>query len=195
MSRPRLLLGACAWLLVFLSWSGGEQASSPPPPEIAESPAAVRSASAVEARLMSLDTSTTTTTVAPTTTTTEPPPPPTTTTTSPPPAPVVPREAVEPPPPPTSAGGCSGHAEAIQARWPSSEWRTACRVLACESGGNPTADNPSPASSASGLWQFLDGTWAGYGGYARAMHAPPSVQHDAAFALWSRSGWSPWSCY
>jgi hypothetical protein len=78
-------------------------------------------------------------------------------------------------------------------RWPEDQWGTACRILACESGGSPTADNPS--SSASGIWQFLDSTWNGYGGYARARDAPSSVQHDAALALWQRSGWSPWSCY
>jgi hypothetical protein len=78
-------------------------------------------------------------------------------------------------------------------RWPEDHWGTACRILACESGGSPTADNPS--SSASGIWQFLDSTWNGYGGYARARDAPSSVQHDAALALWQRSGWSPWSCY
>jgi hypothetical protein len=67
-----------------------------------------------------------------------------------------------------------------------------CRVLACESGGNPTAQNRS--SSASGLWQVLDGTWAGYGGYRRAMYAPPDVQNEKAAALWAggrgRSHWA-----
>lgn len=58
-----------------------------------------------------------------------------------------------------------------------------CRVLACESGGNPTAENPT--SSASGLWQILDGTWAGYGGYQRALHAPADIQNAKAAALWA----------
>lgn len=58
-----------------------------------------------------------------------------------------------------------------------------CRVLACESGGNPTAENPT--SSASGLWQILDSTWAGFGGYTRASHAPVDVQNAKAAALWA----------
>lgn len=67
-----------------------------------------------------------------------------------------------------------------------------CRVLACESGGNPTADNPN--SSASGLWQFLDSTWAGYGGYDRAKYAPASVQNELAAAIWNGgSGQSHWA--
>jgi hypothetical protein len=62
----------------------------------------------------------------------------------------------------------------------------------CESNGNPQAQNAK--SSASGLFQFLQSTWAGYGGYSEAWHAPPDVQLDAALALWQRSGWGPWSC-
>lgn len=58
-----------------------------------------------------------------------------------------------------------------------------CAVLACESGGNPYAENPH--STASGLWQILDGTWAGYGGYARAVHAPVHVQNEKAALLWA----------
>lgn len=69
-----------------------------------------------------------------------------------------------------------------------------CRVLRCESGGDPTAENPT--SSASGLWQILDSTWAGYGGYARASHAPAEVQNEKARALWANGrGASHWrSC-
>lgn len=66
-----------------------------------------------------------------------------------------------------------------------------CRVLQCESKGNPRAENPR--SSASGLWQVIDGTWGGYGGYSRASSAPASVQNDHAVGLWAggrgRSHW------
>jgi len=50
-----------------------------------------------------------------------------------------------------------------------------------------TAQNP--ASTASGAYQFLNGTWrkasaaAGFGGYARAMHAPWWVQDAVAYDL------------
>lgn len=57
-----------------------------------------------------------------------------------------------------------------------------CRVLECESHGDPKAENPS--SSSSGLWQILDGTWNHYGGYHHASHAPSGTQNDKAVELW-----------
>lgn len=58
-----------------------------------------------------------------------------------------------------------------------------CRVLACESGGDPTAENST--SSASGLWQIIDGTWNGHAGYRHASHAPPYEQNVKAAQLWA----------
>lgn len=58
-----------------------------------------------------------------------------------------------------------------------------CYVLARESGGNPTAQNPH--STASGLWQVLDSTWRGYAGYAKARLAPADVQNNFARQLWN----------
>ena len=49
-----------------------------------------------------------------------------------------------------------------------------CWVMMRESRGDIRAENPR--STASGKWQFLDSTWAGYGGYASAWMAPESVQ-------------------
>lgn len=60
-------------------------------------------------------------------------------------------------------------------------------IAACiakyESGGNPRAQNPH--SSASGLFQFVDGTWNHFGGYARAMYAPVSVQLQKFYIVWN----------
>jgi hypothetical protein len=60
-------------------------------------------------------------------------------------------------------------------------------IAACiakyESGGNPRAENPH--SSASGLFQFIDGTWRAVTGRSdRAKDAPVSVQIAAFYELW-----------
>lgn len=60
-------------------------------------------------------------------------------------------------------------------------------IAACiakyESGGNPRAQNPH--SSASGLFQFIDGTWRAITGRSdRAKDAPVSVQIAAFYKLW-----------
>ena len=54
-------------------------------------------------------------------------------------------------------------------------------IRALESGGDYTAQ--ARGSTASGAYQFLDATWARYGGYARAADAPPSVQDAKAADL------------
>lgn len=65
------------------------------------------------------------------------------------------------------------------------------RIVQCESGGNPRAQNPT--SSASGLFQFIDGTWANFGGYAHAKDAPVSVQIAKAEQVYAARGTQPWN--
>lgn len=72
-----------------------------------------------------------------------------------------------------------------------------CYIVACESGGNYGAENPS--STAGGKYQILDTTWYDYGGvhypYSHpAAHAPPAEQDRIAYAIFQDSGPSAWSC-
>lgn len=67
-------------------------------------------------------------------------------------------------------------------------------IIACESGGDPGAANP--ASTASGLYQFLDSTWVALGGAAyspRAKGATPAQQLVIANRAYAQSGFAPWA--
>lgn len=67
-----------------------------------------------------------------------------------------------------------------------------CWVLYRESRGNPVAQNRH--SSASGLWQFIDGTWGRYGGFRHARQAPVDVQNEKARLTWNHGrGCRHWS--
>lgn len=76
-----------------------------------------------------------------------------------------------------------------------------CWVLQRESRGDPEVWNggchngPCPGgSTASGLWQFLRSTWAGFGGYDNAADAPADVQNERAREVWAGgAGCSHWS--
>lgn len=81
-----------------------------------------------------------------------------------------------------------------------------CYVAQRESKFNPYAVNPGhlgapygdpgdPWTHASGKWQFMPGTWSGYGGYPYAAAAPVWVQNDKARAVWAGgAGASNWAC-
>lgn len=57
-----------------------------------------------------------------------------------------------------------------------------------------TGLSPCGSSSASGKWQFVRGTWAGFGGYVNAADAPEAVQDAKARLLWAGGrGCSHWS--
>jgi hypothetical protein len=70
-------------------------------------------------------------------------------------------------------------------------------VIRHESGGNPHAENPT--STASGLFQFIDGTWRHYAQrvpqarrYGHAAHAPARVQWDVAIEAVMTGGHGHW---
>ena len=74
-----------------------------------------------------------------------------------------------------------------------SGWEEAARICIVhrESRGNPRAQNRH--STASGLYQFIDGTWHNFRGYRHAKDAPPSVQTERFWQVWNhgkgRNNW------
>ncbi|MFF4752581.1 ubiquitin-like domain-containing protein [Streptomyces sp. NPDC001270] len=63
-------------------------------------------------------------------------------------------------------------------------------LAACESGGRPTAVDPS--GTYGGLYQFDTRTWHGLGGKGRPQDASPAEQTYRAKKLYLRHGASPW---
>ncbi len=68
------------------------------------------------------------------------------------------------------------------------------RIRARESGGNYATNT---GNGYYGAYQYDNGTWGNYKGYARADLAPPSVQDEKAAETYARRGCSPWpnTCY
>jgi resuscitation-promoting factor RpfA len=66
-------------------------------------------------------------------------------------------------------------------------------IVQCESGGR-NVENPGP-STASGYFQFVDGTWRRYGGQQfgrRAIDATYEEQRLVAERAYSNEGYNPW---
>jgi muramidase (phage lysozyme) len=65
-------------------------------------------------------------------------------------------------------------------------------IVACESGGNYRAVNPS--SGAGGAYQILPSTWAAYGGAGLPQNASPAEQNAIAAKIYAAQGASAWVC-
>ena len=63
-------------------------------------------------------------------------------------------------------------------------------IINRESGGDYHAVNCS--STASGKYQVLDSTWSNFGGYSRAVDAPPEIQDEWARQAREAAGCRPW---
>lgn len=61
------------------------------------------------------------------------------------------------------------------------------RIMACESGGSPTAKNPR--SSATGLFQIMASIWHD----GRDLY-DPGVNVDVAHHVWTQQGYAAWVC-
>jgi soluble lytic murein transglycosylase-like protein len=78
----------------------------------------------------------------------------------------------------------------VAAYFPASEVDTALAVMACESGGDPNAYNPSGAS---GLMQVL-ASWADNFGVLPDQLFDPETNIWIASELWADGGWTHWAC-
>lgn len=71
------------------------------------------------------------------------------------------------------------------------------RIRGCESGdgpnGRPDYTAQNRRSTASGAYQYLDSTWGGHLGYAKARYAPPRIQDWRAIRDYRRVGTTPWA--
>ena len=70
--------------------------------------------------------------------------------------------------------------------WPWRQMPTLMLVIHRESGGNPRAKNP--ASTASGLLQFLSSWW-----YGKWNPFNPRVNLRHGYRAWREGGWQPWA--
>lgn len=93
-----------------------------------------------------------------------------------------------------SSGMGSGAVEQWRAKvalyFPADQVDRALRIMACESGGNPNAYNPSGAS---GLMQVL-ASWADNFGYVPSQLFDPDINLYIASLLWADGGWGHWVC-
>ena len=101
---------------------------------------------------------------------------------------------------PRPPAGCYGWLALVASYFPANEIDNACRIIGCESKGDPNAVSPT---SDHGIWQANKRTWdkpdhpEGWQqvtGTEWGMTHNPEVSTKWAAWLWGRSGWSPWVC-
>lgn len=69
------------------------------------------------------------------------------------------------------------------------------RIVACESTWNPHARHRNRNGTVDyGLWQLNDGGTLQSLGLTRAMALDPVASTKAAYRLYKRRGWQPWTC-
>lgn len=94
-------------------------------------------------------------------------------------------------PPPTGMGSnVEQWRSKVGLYFPVDQVDRALRIMACESGGNPSAYNPSGAS---GLMQVL-ASWADNFGYTPQQLFDPDVNLYVASLLYYDGGWGHWVC-
>ena len=106
------------------------------------------------------------------------------------PAPTQPK----PPPEPVWSGGVEQWRPLVEKYFPASEVALAMKVMSCESGGNPTAQNPG-SQKASGLFQHLPKYWTSrstLAGWAGADIFAGEANIAVAAWLLADSGWKNW---
>jgi len=83
--------------------------------------------------------------------------------------------------------------ELVAAYFPADQVDHALTIMACESGGNAGAKNPT--SSARGLFQILASLWAPNFGVTYEALYDPETNVRLARRIWDQSGWGAWSCH
>lgn len=96
------------------------------------------------------------------------------------PRPTVQRARPLPGRPATAGDGCGGWRNLVGTYFHAGDVGRACRILMCESSGNPNARN----GSHNGLMQIAGGTFDPEG----------NIRHAAQMAYTTRKGWSHWEC-
>jgi len=100
------------------------------------------------------------------------------------------------PKPKTVVTGVEQWRPLVEKHFSASNVKTALRVMACESGGNPDVTNRS--HTAAGLFQHLLKYWdarAAQAGYPGGNIFDPETNIAVSAWLVENHGWSHWSCY